>query len=125
MTAQENVEQTINRLEKEWSRLCLVLDSHERALVGAYLGFLRHVAQTCIESGWRVWFRQNRWTHWGEGGFGSLSILSPGREAEPHTALPSEIRFLRDVPDDRELGEEIIVATLDRIAYQPDPWSPT
>ncbi len=124
MTAQENTAQTIERLEGDWHRLCPVLDGHERALVDAYLGFLRHVAQTCIESGWRIWFRQNQWTHWGEGGFGSLSILLPGGEAEPHAALPSEIRFVRDVPDSRELGEEITLAALHRITYQPDPWNP-
>lgn len=124
MTAEEKVDQAMKRLEGEWSRVCPVLDGHERALVDAYLCFLRHVAQTCIENGCRVWFRQNRWTHWGEGGFGSVSILLPDREAEPHADLPSEIRFVRDVPDNRELGEEVTLAALDRITYQPDPWNP-
>lgn len=124
MTAHETAEQTINRLEEEWSKVCVALEVHESALVEVYLGFLRHVARTCIERGCRVWFRSNRWTHWGEGGFGILSILLPGGEAEPHAALASEIRFLSDVPDGRELGEEITVATLDQIAYQPDPWRP-
>lgn len=37
--------------------------------------------------------------------------------------LPSEIRFLTDLPEGKKLGEEITLATLDRITYEPDLWS--
>jgi hypothetical protein len=124
VTAQESVEQAIERLEAEWNKVCVTLEAHESALVEVYLGFLRHVARTCIEKGWRVWYRANRWTHWGEGGFGILSILLPGADTEPHAALATEIRFMAEAPDGSELGEEITLTTLDRIAYQPDPWVP-
>jgi len=123
MTAQERTEQTIHRLEGEWKAVCTTLDEQERALVETYVGFLRHVARTCLKKGWRVWFRLNQWTHWGEGGFGSLSILLPKGELEPQADLPPEIQFLTDLPDSQKLGEEITLATLDRITYQPDHWS--
>ncbi len=113
----------IGRLEEEWKEICVGLSEHEKALVEIYLGFLRRVAHMCLERGWRVWFRPNRWTHWGEVGFGSLSILLPTGEPEPQADLPSEIRFLTDLPDSQKLGEEVTLATLDRITYQLDRWS--
>ena len=123
MTAHETIVQMIQLLGGEWKEVCALLNDQERVLVETYLGFLRRVAHTCLERGWRVWFRPNRWTHWGEGGFGSLSILLPKGEPEPLADLPSEIRFLTDLPDSQKLGEEITVATLDRITYQLDRWS--
>jgi len=123
MTAHERTDQTIQRLEGEWKAVCTTLDEQERALVETYLGFLRHVARTCLERSLRVWFRSNQWTHWGEGGFGSLSILLPTGEPQPQADLPTEIRFLTDLPDSRELGEEITLATLDQNAYRLDSWS--
>lgn len=113
--------QVIGSMEEEWQQVRLALDQHEKALVETYLGFLRSVARTFLQRGWSVWFRPNRWTHWGEGGFGSLSILLPEGEPEPQTDLPHEIQFLADLSDGR-LGEEITLATLDRITYEPDYW---
>ncbi|HJY81528.1 MAG TPA: hypothetical protein VKK81_10655 [Candidatus Binatia bacterium] len=123
MSAQERTDQTIQRLEGEWKAVCTTLDEQERALVETYLGFLRHVARTCLERNLRVWFRPNQWTHWGEGGFGNLFILLPKGELEPQADLPSEIRLLTDLPEGKTLGEEITLTTLDRITYQPDRWS--
>ena len=123
MTAHERTDQTIQRLEGEWQAVCTTLDEQEKALVETYLGFLRHVARTCLERDSRVWFRPNQWTHWGEGGFGSLSILLPEGEQKPLTSLPSEIRFLTDLLEGKTLGEEITLTTLDRITYQPDHWN--
>jgi hypothetical protein len=123
MIAHETIVETIQHLEGEWKKACTALDDREKALVETYIGFLRRVARTCLERGWRVWFRPNRWTHWGEGGFGSLSILLPKGEPEPQADLPIEIRFLTDLSDSQELGEELTLATFDRITYQPDHWS--
>jgi putative DNA methylase len=67
--------------------------------------------------------RPNQWTHWGEGGFGSLSILLPEGEQKPLASLPSEIRFLTDLLEGKTLGEEITLTILDRISYEPDRWS--
>ncbi len=123
MTAREMIGQTIQRLEGEWKEVCRALDERERALLETYLGFLQGVAHACLEKGWRVWFRPNQWTHWGEGGFGSLSILLSEGEQKLLASLPSEIRFLTDLLEGKTLGEEITLTTLDRITYQPDRWS--
>jgi hypothetical protein len=123
MTAHKTFAKTMQHLEGNWKEVCETLDEQEEALVETYVEFLRRIAQACLEKGWRVWFRPNHWTHWGEGGFGNLSILLPKDEFEPQADLPSEIRFLTEFPDSQELGEEIILTTLDRITYKPDRWS--
>jgi hypothetical protein len=123
MTAQEVIDQTVQRLEGEWKEVCRTLDEQEKVLVNTYIGFLRQIARVCLEKGWRVWFRPNRWTHWGEGGFGGLSVLLPAGEPEPQADLPGEIQFLTGLPDNEKLGEEVTSTTLDRISYEPDRWS--
>lgn len=120
--AANEVAQTIQRLEEEWKEVRVALDKQEKTLVETYLRFLRRVAKACLERGWRVWFRPNQWVHWGEGGFGSLSILLPAGEPELLPDLPGEIEFLTDLSDKQRLGEEITLATLDQIAYEPDHW---
>lgn len=114
---------TIQRLEEEWKETRVVLDRQEKVLVETYLRFLRRVAKACLEADWRVWFRPNQWVHWGEGGFGSLSILLPTDESEPLADLPGEIRFFRDLSDKDRRGEEITLATVDRITYEGDRWT--
>ena len=121
--ATNEVAPTIQRLEEEWKETRVVLDRQEKVLVETYLRFLRRVAKACLEAGWRVWFRPNQWVHWGEGGFGSLSILLPTDEPEPLVDLPGEIRFFRDLSDKDRRGEEITLATVDRITYEGDRWT--
>jgi len=121
--AANEVAPTIQRLEEEWKETRVVLDRQEKVLVETYLRFLRRVAKACLEAGWRVWFRPNQWVHWGEGGFGSLSILLPTDEPEPLVDLPGEIRFFRDLSDKDRRGEEITLATVDRITYEGDRWT--
>jgi len=123
MDAHEKIEQILQRLERDWKDVCETLAEQEWALVETYIGFLRRVAQACLERGWRVWFRPNLVTHWGEGGFGSLFILLPESEQKLRVGLRTEIRFLTDLPEGKKLGEEITLATLDRITYEPDLWS--
>jgi len=121
--ATNEVAPTIQRLEEEWKETRVVLDRQEKVLVETYLRFLRRVAKACLERDWRVWFRPNQWVHWGEGGFGNLSILLPTDEPEPLADLPVEIRFLRELSDKDRRGEEITLATLDRITYEGDRWT--
>ncbi len=116
------INQTIRLLERGWRDTCGVLDLQEKALVKTYLEFLRQAAKACIENGCRVWFRPNQVVHWGEGGFGCLSILLPGGEPPELTRLPAEIRFIAELSDKQRLGEEITLATLDRVTYEPDHW---
>lgn len=114
--------QTIRRLEQDWKDTCGVLNRQEKLFVETYLGFLRSVARTCLELGWRVWFRPNQVVHWGEGGFGHLSILVPAGTIESFPELPGEVEFITDLSDNMRLGEEITLAALDRITYEPDQW---
>jgi len=123
MTAQGMADEMPQRLEKEWKEVCGTLDEQEKALINTYIGFLRQTAHVCLEKGWRIWFRPNPWTHWGEGGFGRLLILLPAGELEPQADLPSEIQFLTGLPDNAKSSEEVTLTTLDRISYEPDRWS--
>jgi len=116
------IHQTVRLLEEGWKDTRGVLNQQERALVEIYVRFLRTVARTCLERGWRVWFKPNQVVHWGEGGFGWLSILLPAGEPEELPDLPGEIRFLADLSDKRSLGDEITLTTLERIAYEADHW---
>ena len=117
------INETIRRLERKWKNTCKILDQEEKALVETYLGFLRNIAKSCIENGCRVWFRPNQVVHWGEGGFGHLSIFIPGRrKANSFCDLPAEVEFITKPSNKRSLGEEITSATLDRITYTSDHW---
>jgi hypothetical protein len=117
------IDQTIHRLERKWKNTCKILDQEEKALVETYLGLLRDIAKSCIENGCRVWFRPNQVVHWGEGGFGHLSIFLPGRRMNWLSVdLPAEVEFITKPSNKRSLGEEITSVTLDRITYTSDHW---
>ena len=122
MTVHETVAQVLQRLEGDWKEVSETLDEQEEELVETYIRFLRRVAQACLEKGWRVWFRPNQVTHWGEGGFGSLFILLPEGEQKPRARFPTEVHFLTNLPEGKKLGEEITLTALDQIAYEPDLW---
>jgi hypothetical protein len=82
-------------LEKTWKRSCQILNQQEKAFIDTYLDFLRSVARACLQAGWRVWFRPNQVVHWGEGGFGRVSIFIPGRrKAILPPELPAEVEFI-------------------------------
>ena len=113
----------VGHLEQEWKAARRELGDRECALVEVYLGFLRHVARTCLTQGWEVRFRPNRVVHWGEGGFGTLFVLlPPPAESLPHSGLPSEVRFLRERSAEFERAEGVTLETLDRIDYTGDLW---
>ena len=115
--------ETIGHLEQDWNATRRELSDRERALAEVYLGFLRHVARTCLLQGWKVRFRPNQVVHWGEGGFGALFVLVPDQaERLPRPKLPSEVRFIRDTSTEYERAEEVTLDTLDRINYELYPW---
>jgi len=116
------IDQTVRILEKGWKDTRGVLNQQERALVETYVSFLRTLARTCLERGWRVWFKPNQVVHWGEGGFGWLSILLRTGELEEVPDLPGEVRFLADLSEKRTLGDEITLTTLERITHEADHW---
>lgn len=123
MGAADVVLETVGLLEQGWDATRKDLSDRERALVEAYLGFLRHVARTCLLQGWKVRFRPNRVVHWGEGGFGTLFVLLPAHaEGLPRPHLPSEVCFLTEPSREYEHLEEVTLDTLDRINYEVYPW---
>jgi hypothetical protein len=114
---------TIADLEQDWNTTRRELGERERALVDVYLGFLRHVARTCLQRGWKVRFRPNQVVHWGEGGFGALFVLVPAQaERLLRPNLPSEVHFVREASTEYERAEEVTLDTLDRINHRVDPW---
>lgn len=116
------IDQTVRILEKKWKDTRLLLNQQEKALVETYVNFLRTVARAYLERGCRVWFKQNRVVHWGEGGFGWISVLCPTSEPKGVPDLPGEVRFLADLSDQQSLGEEITLTTLERITHEADQW---
>ncbi len=117
------VSETIGHLEQDWDARRKELSERELALVKEYLGFLRHVARTCLLQGWKVRFRPNRVVHWGEGGFGTLFVLLKAQAGcLPRAKLPSGVHFLTELSGDYERAEEVTLDTLDRINYRVDPW---
>jgi hypothetical protein len=85
--------------------------------------FIRMPLEVWPGAGWRVWFRPNQVVHWGEGGFGRVAIFVPGRrKAISPAELPAEIEFIAKPSNNKNLGEEITLTTLDRITYEPDQW---
>ena len=117
------IDQTIRVLEKNWKRSRQILNQQEKAFVDTYLDFLRSVARACLKAGCRVWFRPNQVAHWGEGGFGHLSVLLPvRRKFNLLPELPAEVEFITKLSSSRGVGKEITLITLDRINYEPDLW---
>ncbi len=113
---------TIGLLEQGWEATRRELSDRERGLVEVYLGFLRHVARTCLLQGWKVRVRPNQVVHWGEGGFGTLFVMLPAQaEGLPRSNLPSEVRFVREPSTEYERAVEVTLETLDRINYRVDP----
>lgn len=116
------IDQIVRVLEKRWKDTRRMLNQQEKAVIETYVSFLRTVARTCLERGCRVWFKPNQVVHWGEGGFGWLSVLCSTGEPKEVPDLAGEVRFLADLSDKRTLGEEITLTTLERITHETDQW---
>lgn len=91
----------------------------EQSLVDCYIGFLREVAIFYIKQGRRVFFRENCWTHWGEGDFGRLVIEGEEETDEVFGDFIPEIRFRAKI-DTEELDGYVEVRgdNLDHIIYR-------
>lgn len=57
-----------------------------------------------------------------KGDLATYPFLLPAGEPESLPDLPGEVEFLTDLSDKQRLGEEITLATLDQIRYEPDRW---
>lgn len=86
-------------LWKETKRKC---DRLEKSLVDCRIAFLRQIAEVYLKQGRRVFFRENRVVHWGEGNFGQLMIEGKEEVSEVFGEHISEIYF------EPELNEKVI-----------------
>lgn len=83
----------MKELESFWKETKEQFDKLEKSLVDCYIGFLREVAKVYLQQGRRVFFRENRVVHWGEGNFGTLVIEGNEEVDEVFGDYISEIRF--------------------------------
>ena len=89
-------------LESLWKETKGKFDKLEKELVDCFIAFLREVAKIYLKQGRRVFFRENRVVHWGEGNFGTLIIEGDEEVREVFEDYISEIRF------EPEISEKII-----------------
>ena len=64
----------MNNLKKLWESTKNSMRENEEELVGSFISFLREAAKKYLKEGRKVYFRENQVVHWGEGGFGRLTI---------------------------------------------------
>jgi hypothetical protein len=106
-------------LQKLWKETEEFVHSSEREIAKKYMHFLKEVARHYISKGKRVFFRENRVVHYGEGGFGWLLIECDDDEHEVFGEHILEIRFKpkadeRDIRGYKEIREE----SLEEIKYE-------
>lgn len=89
-------------LESLWKETKGKFDKLEKELVDCFIAFLREVAKIYLKQARRVFFRENRVVHWGEGNFGTLIIEGDEEVREVFGDYISEIRF------EPEISEKII-----------------
>lgn len=74
----------------------------ERQLIKQYISSLGKIAKMFLQKGRKVYFKQNRVVHWGEGGFGDLIIEGTEKSEELFGECISEITFIQ------KLNKEIL-----------------
>lgn len=106
-------------LESLWQETKQKFDKLEKVLVDGYIAFLREVARIYIEQSRRVFFRENRFVHWGEGNFGSLLIEGDEEVDAVFGDYVSEIRFEPEIKEKIIEGYiEIKKENIEDIRYQ-------
>ncbi|MBI5379657.1 MAG: hypothetical protein HZA23_05820 [Nitrospirae bacterium] len=100
--------------------------SLEQRLILEVNTLMQGVARAFLESGFDVYFRPNTSTHWGEGDFGRLTVVSRDpehlREAEAWAkdlsqAFHEYICLRIAAQPDKFSGEPVTLGTLRQIAY--------
>jgi hypothetical protein len=106
-------------LKTIWNETQKNFNALEGALVDCYITFLRRVAKYYLDSGRRVFFRENVWVHWGEGNFGYLLIEGNEETDDVFGDYIMEIRFTSKL-DGETLREykEINYENLGEIRYR-------
>ncbi len=106
-------------LKKLWKETEDFVHSHEKEIANKYIYFLRQVAKYYISKGKRVFFRENRVVHYGEGGFGWMIVECDDEEFEVFDGHITEIRFEQKVSEKDVRGFiEIKNDNLEAIKYE-------
>jgi len=83
----------VHKLKSLWEVTKAEFDRRERELIDCYISFLREVAVFYLKQGKRVFFKENKVVHWGEGNFGWLVIEGNEEADEVFGEYISEIQF--------------------------------
>ena len=109
----------MRELATYWKETKEKVEQHEEALINTYIGFLKEVARSYLKQGRRVFFRENRVVHWGEGNFGSLIIEGDEEVKEVFGDYIAEIRFGSKLDEKALRGYiEVKEANLETIKYE-------
>src|SRR3989304_455358 len=101
-----------------WNHAKERFDKLERDITDCYIGFLREIAEDYLGQDRKVYFRENRFVHWGEGNFGTLIIEGNEEVADVFGEYVSEIRFVPEIDKDMiKGGIEISRENLKEIKY--------
>jgi hypothetical protein len=102
-----------------WEETKEFVDKREKEIAEKYINFLREVARAYIKKGKRVFFRENRVVHYGEGGFGWMVIECEDDPYEIFGDLVLEIRFEAQISKREERNYvEIREENLEDIKYK-------
>ena len=109
----------MRELESLWQDTKEQFEKYEKSLVDSYIAFLRNVAKAYLGQSRRVFFRENRYVHWGEWNFGSLIIEGDEEVDEVFGDYISEISFEPEIRE-KQTKEymEIRESNLKNIRYE-------
>ena len=89
----------MKKLNALWKETKEFVDKQEKEIAEKYINFLCEVARAYIEKDIRVFFKENRVVHYGEGGFGWMIIESNDDTYEVFGEYILEIRFESKISD--------------------------
>lgn len=109
----------MKELKEIWEETKDFVDKREKEIAERYTNFLREVARAYIKKGKRVFFRENRVVHYGEGGFGWMLIECEDDLYAVFGDYVSEIRFETEISEKEEKNyTEIQEENLKDIKYE-------
>ncbi|MDI6793265.1 MAG: hypothetical protein QME81_10425 [bacterium] len=113
----------MDKLKDLWKRTKFHHNELEKKIADNYLNFLREVARYYLKEDRRVFFRENRVVHWGEGDFGRLLIEENEDVSEVFEDYILEVEFEPEIQLPLTEGYiEITTGNLDAIKYRVDEW---
>lgn len=105
-------------LKHLWARTDAHICFLEHEIIATYMSFLRKVAKHYLQQGSLVYFRENTVVHYGEGGFGQLTIEGNEDNCAIFGDYVCEVNFQPDVSTLAEWGYTQITETnLESIRY--------